>query len=227
MSRWEQGAFAVPEAYAEAVWRAGGRPVLLTAHEGSDLGEADEEALLRGLDGLLLAGGGDVDPFLYDTEPHETLYGQDRDRDLLEMAILREAVASRVPVLAICRGIQLANVALGGTLHQHVPDLGTDLHGSPRGEGYTPHEVEIAAGSRLAEICGAGAHVVQSSHHQAIDILGDGFTITAETEDGIVEGIERADSWFVGVQWHPEVAATGEPEQQALFDAFVSEAASR
>ena len=131
-----------------------------------------------------------------------------------------------MPTLAVCRGIQVANVAFGGTLHQHLPDLGITEHGSPTGEGYTPHAVDIADGSRIAEICGAGRSTVQSSHHQAVDAIGEGFRVTATAHDTIVEGLERDDAWFVGVQWHPEVSAPGEPAQQALFDALVREATS-
>lgn len=220
VSGWERGAFAVSDAYVEAVSRAGGRPVLLVAPDEAPVGD-----LLSKFDGLLLTGGADIDPFLYDTEPHEQVYGLDRNRDLLEIDLTKAAVAQQIPTLAICRGIQVANVAFGGTLHQHLPDLGLKEHGHPRGtNGYSRHEVQPVVGSRVAEICGASDFKVSSSHHQAVDSIGEGFTQTASGDDGIVEALERSDSWFLAVQWHPEVVASVEPTQQALFNSLVSEA---
>lgn len=220
VSGWERGAFAVSDAYVEAVQRAGGRPVLLVAPD-----DAPPAEVLEPFDAVLLTGGADVDPFLYGTEPHDALYGLNRDRDLLEIGLAKAAVAVGVPILAICRGIQVANVAFGGTLIQHLPDLGLTEHGNPANEaGYRKHDVRAVAGSRVAEICDSTEFTVSSSHHQAVDTVGEGFTITASAEDGITEALERKDSWFVAVQWHPEVVALDDPAQQSLFNALVREA---
>jgi gamma-glutamyl-gamma-aminobutyrate hydrolase PuuD len=217
---WRQGGIAVPEKYVDSVFRAGGRPVLLTLPDDGDPAE-----ILAPFDGLMLIGGGDVDPFLYDTEPHERLYGTNRARDLLEIGLAREALVSRLPTLAICRGIQIANVAMGGTLHQHLPDLGLTDHGAPQeAGGYSSHEVAIQEGSRLEEACGTLRTSVASSHHQAVDRVADGFVAVAWSDDGVIEAFEAEEGWFVAVQWHPEKTASDDPAQQGLFDALVERA---
>jgi putative glutamine amidotransferase len=223
ITKWSGGGFAVPEAYVDAIHRAGGRAVLLTSPDHTDPAE-----ILAPFDGLMLIGGGDIDPFLYDTEPHDQIYGMNRDRDVLEIGLARAAVETGMPTLAICRGIQVANVAFGGTLHQHLPDLGATGHGVPAGAdgAYVAGEKRIQVGSRLAEILGADHIAGRCSHHQAVDVLGDGFLPTAWTEDGIVEGLEREHGWFVAVQWHPEVTAARDPMQQALFEALVTQASA-
>ncbi len=223
VTRWWEGAIAAPEKYADAVFRAGGRPAMLASPDPGP----PEEVLSR-FDGLLLLGGGDVDPFLYDTEPHERLYGVNRERDLLEMSLCTAAASMAIPTLAICRGIQIANVAFGGSLHQHLPDLGITDHGLPQeDDGYAKHEVTIDEGSRLAGICGAGRIGVNSSHHQAVDRIGDGLTPVARSDDSLVEALERSDGWFVAVQWHPEQTAPDESSQQGLFDELVRRAGAR
>lgn len=221
ITKWDAGGLAVPEAYVDGVHRAGGRAVLLTSPDAGDPAE-----ILAPFDGLMLIGGGDIDPFLYDTEPHDEIYGMNRDRDMLEIGLAREAAASGKPALAICRGIQIANVAFGGTLHQHLPDLGATGHGVPAGAdgAYVAGEKRLQEGSLLAGILGADRIIGKCSHHQAVDILGEGLKPTAWTEDGIVEGLEREDGWFVAVQWHPEVTAAEDPQQQALFEALVARA---
>jgi len=221
ITKWSDGGFAVPETCVDAIHRAGGRAVLLTSPD-----EADASEILAPFDGLLLIGGGDIDPFLYDTEPHDEVYGMNRDRDELEIGLARAAVAADKPTLAICRGIQIANVAFGGTLHQHLPDLGAAGHGVPAGTAgsYVAGEKRIQDGSLLAGILGADRIIAKCSHHQAVDILGEGLKPTAWTDDGIVEGLEREDGWFVAVQWHPEVAAAEDTRQQALFEALVDRA---
>lgn len=223
VTRWSDSGFAVPAAYVDAIHRAGGRAVLLTFPDDSDPAE-----ILAPFDGLMLIGGGDVDPFLYDTEPHDALYGVNRDRDKLEIALIRAAVETGKPTLAICRGIQVANVAFGGTLHQHLPDLGAVGHGVPAGAdgSYVAGEKRIQGGSRLAAILGGDRMSGSCSHHQAVDVLGEGLIPTAWTEDGIVEGLEREAGWFVAVQWHPEVTAAANAQQQALFEALVGQAGS-
>jgi putative glutamine amidotransferase len=221
VTKWSDSGFAVPASYVDAIHRAGGRAVLLTSPDDSEPAE-----ILAPFDGLMLIGGGDIDPFLYDTEPHEQIYGMNRDRDELEIGLAKAAAETGMATLAICRGIQIANVAFGGTLHQHLPDLGATEHGVPAGaEGaYVAGEKRIQEGSLLAGVLGTDRITAKCSHHQAVDILGEGLKPTAWTDDGIVEGLEREDGWFVAVQWHPEVTAAQDPAQQALFDAFVTQA---
>ena len=134
-----------------------------------------------------------------------------------------------MPVLAICRGVQVLNVALGGTLHQHLPDdMGWSVHGTPRDGGAVRHDVRVSAGSRLAAACRTEAVVAMSHHHQGLDRLGDGLTATAWTADGLVEGVELSGpAWVVGVQWHPELSAADDPAQQSLFDSFVARLGAR
>jgi putative glutamine amidotransferase len=225
ITRWEQGGFAAPEWYVDGIMRAGGRAALLASPD-----EGDAAEILDRFDGLMLIGGGDIDPFLYDTEPHDLTYGMNRDRDLLEIALARTAAERGVPTLGICRGIQIANVAFGGSLIQHLPDLGITRHGVPNGHdgAYVADPKRIEPGSRLAAALGGATDLTaMCSHHQGIDRVGDGLREVAWSEPGLVEGLERDDGWFVTVQWHPEVTAATDPIQQGLFDALVREAARR
>jgi gamma-glutamyl-gamma-aminobutyrate hydrolase PuuD len=224
ITRWEQGGYAVPEKYVEGIRRAGGRPLLLTAPV-----DGSPEEILAPFDGLCLIGGGDIDPFLYGTEPHQEIYGLNRDRDDLELALIRHAAGIGMPVLGICRGIQIANVAFGGSLHQHLPDLGINGHGSPTAgdDAYRPVRQEVEPGSKLASALGATSLTGSCAHHQAVDSLGKGLRAVARSGDDLIEGIEKEDGWLVAVQWHPEVTAAVDPVQQALFGAFVLEAAGR
>jgi putative glutamine amidotransferase len=222
VTKWSQGAFAIPELYAEAVARAGGQPALLPSPS-----VASPDEILERFDGLLLIGGGDVDPMRYGADAHARLYGVNRDRDQIEIDLARAAAKAAFPTLAICRGPQVANVAFGGTLRQHIPDEGLTGHGVPQeDDGYVPHDVRIEPGSKLSTAAG-GEHITgSSSHHQAIDRLADGLDAVAWSEDGVIEGFERSDGWFVAVQWHPEVTAGTDPAQQSLFDAFIAQASS-
>ncbi len=224
---WDSGAFAVPGPYVAAARRAGLRSVLLPPRdgEGDPPGFEDE---LRPFAALILIGGGDIDPRSYGAEPHARVYGVDRPRDRYESAVLLAAVRSDLPVLAICRGLQVANVAFGGSLLQHLPDHDRGVpHGDPTGEKGVSHVVTAAPGSRLAAASGAGPLPVHSHHHQGIDRLGDGLVAVARSEDGLVEAVEREDGWFLAVQWHPEETAATDPAQQALFDALGAEAVRR
>lgn len=222
ITRWEAGGLAAPEWYVDAVIRAGGRPVLLASPDDGDPGE-----LLGRFDGLLLIGGGDIDPFLYGTEPHEGIYGVNRDRDELEIALARAASERQMPTLGICRGIQIANVAFGGTLIQHLPDQRISGHGAPTGAdgGYVAGTKRIEPGSKLAEALGSAEISGMCSHHQAVDAPGEGLVPVAWQDPNLIEGLERADGWFVTVQWHPEVTAATDPVQQRLFDELVRRAA--
>ena len=220
VGRWSTGSYGLPEAYVEAVRRAGGRALLLTAPDDTDPAE-----ILEPLDGLLLIGGGDVEPRRYGGGDHGTIYGIEQDRDDLEMRLLAEADRAGMPTLAICRGIQVLNVAFGGTLIQHLPDVpGTLEHGAPGGAGSVRHDVRVAPGSRLAGAVRAEILACSSHHHQGLDRLGEGVVATGWSKDGLVEAVERETGWTLGVQWHPEDTAVEDPAQQALFDALVARA---
>ncbi|HVM01421.1 MAG TPA: gamma-glutamyl-gamma-aminobutyrate hydrolase family protein [Acidimicrobiales bacterium] len=215
---WARGGYAVPEGYVACLRRAGCRPLLLPPAPDVPAGE-----LLEPFGGLLLAGGGDVDPARYGAaDVHPTIYGVDHVRDEAELALARAALAGGLPVLAICRGMQVLNVAGGGTLHQHLPDLqGMDLHGHPTRQSSVLHDVKVEAGSRLARACGREVLRCTSHHHQGVDRLGEGLVATGWSGDGLIEAIEvPGEQWAVGVQWHPEVTAAEDPVQQALFDEF-------
>ena len=205
--------FAAGRTYFNAVAAAGGVPLMLPPIE-SLIG--DVPALLARVDAVVLHGGGDVDPRRYGQEATaEQLYGIVTEHDEVELAVVRAALDADLPMLAICRGLQVLNVAMGGTLQQHI---GTESH-------WFAHrtDVEVSAGSRLAAALGgqhpAACHCV---HHQAIDQLADGLTVTARTADGIIHGAEvDAARWVVGTQWHPEDTAADDPQQLALFQALL------
>jgi putative glutamine amidotransferase len=190
-------------------------------------GEADD--MLDHFDGILLAGGGDLDPAHYDQDPHDSVYGVDTRRDAFELELARALVRRRIPTLAICRGAQVLNVALGGTLDQHITDQPHVVgHGIPgRDDGSQIHAVNVTAGSRLAEALGATRVDVSSHHHQAIEGLGTGLRVTGRADDDVVEGVELdGDAWIVAAQWHPEDTAPTDPHQQRLFETFVQHAAT-
>jgi putative glutamine amidotransferase len=218
---WATGAVATPENYLAALRRAGGRGAALMSDE---LDERDAEELLDRFDGLLLIGGGDLDPETYGQPREPEVYGVIPRRDNFELPLARAAIARGMPTLAICRGHQVLNVALGGTLEQHI--ISADVpHGVP-GEAGRPfaHPVRVQDGSRLATALGATVADISSQHHQAVDKLGDDLEAVAWADDGVIEGIELSDPdrWVVGVQWHPEHTAATDPVQQRLFDAFVA-----
>jgi putative glutamine amidotransferase len=225
VSLWgENAAVALPASYVEAVRRAGGHPILLTSLDPGPAGE-----LLAPFDALLLAGGGDIEPAMYGQEPRTEVYGVDPDRDRFEMDLVRAALGQGKPALCVCRGMQVANVALGGTLLQHLPDLPEmGRHGVPLGGG-TVHHVRVAEGSVLAQVVGGTSVRATCHHHQGVDLLGEGLVASAWSDDGLVEGLELGDregGWLVGVQWHPEETAGEDPSQQALFDGLVARAAA-
>jgi putative glutamine amidotransferase len=223
--RWPQGGYGVPAPYLEALRRAGARTAIVSPGE-----EADAETTLAAFDGLLLVGGGDVDPAVYGADPSAAhVYGVEPDRDAFEIALLHAADRLAMPVLCICRGMQVMNVAFGGTLHVHLPDRpGLIPHGVPLEETEADHPVEPLAGSRLAAATKSGTLTCRSHHHQGVDRVGDGLVATGWSPDGLVEAIERVvpdqqdefATWMLGVQWHPEETAATDPAQQRLFDAL-------
>lgn len=217
--------------YAKAVEAAGGEPVWL---EPEPLAGADPEEVLRDLDGLLLAGGGDIDPkhFGQALIP-EAGVEIDARRDAAELPLARAALRADLPVLGICRGIQTMAVVAGGSLHQDLGLLGHDpaLHQqrkAGKNEQATSHPVRVSAGSRLAEAVGEGEHEVNSFHHQALREAPRGFVVTAYSADGVVEGMEDPSRPFVlAVQWHPERMVDRHPAQRRLFSALVEAARTR
>jgi gamma-glutamyl-gamma-aminobutyrate hydrolase PuuD len=219
------GAVALPRGYADAVERAGALPIVLpSTHFDPD----ETAAVLDSADGLVLAGGADVDPSFYGQDPHPSVYGTDPVLDRFEMALATTAIDRGLPLLAICRGHQLLNVALGGTLDQHITDReGLVRHGDPGtgSGGGVDHEVTIEPGTRLADALGTTHCTVRSHHHQAVADLAPKTSPTAWAVDGILEGFELSDGWVVAVQWHPEATAADDPVQQRLFDTLVAQTA--
>ncbi|HSJ98611.1 MAG TPA: gamma-glutamyl-gamma-aminobutyrate hydrolase family protein [Myxococcota bacterium] len=215
--------YHVPAAYVDAVRLGGGLPVLLPP------GDSRPDEILASLDGLVLCGGGDIDPGLFGgASGHEALYSTCAERDGFELALVRDALARRTPLLAICRGLQVLNVALGGDLHVHLPDVVGDrvAHRLSR-EQHNLHPVRIEPGCGLAGVLGAAELEVASWHHQAIDRLGEGLQAVAWAADGTVEAVELPGRPEVlAVQWHPELQATepGSP-QRRLFEALAERAA--
>ena len=200
--------------YVDAVQRAGAVPVVVPPGSGT---EGTMQAVGR-CDALILLGGGDVDPRAYGRTETARLYGVDQAQDAFEIDAVRRAVAADIPVLAVCRGHQVLNVALGGTLVQHLPT--TDDHRD------TMHAVSVVPGSRVAAAMGTQEPLVHSFHHQAIDSLAPGLTVVATAQDGTIEAVEHTSSrWVVGVQWHPEDTAAEDAPNQGLFDALVAAAA--
>ena len=206
----------LPYEYVEAVRAAGGEPLLLPPG-------ATAEAILPLLDGLLLSGGGDLDSVWYGQVPHRSTYLVSRQRDTSELSLVKAALEADAPVLGVCRGCQVLNVALGGSLHQHLPDVVGERvqHRLPPREP-TSHPVGLLPESRLAEILGPGPNTPASWHHQGIDRLGNGLRVVATAPDDTVEAVEATEpTWVIAVQWHPELTAAQDPQRQRLFRAFV------
>jgi putative glutamine amidotransferase len=209
--------------YVKAVSEAGGVPVLVPP----SLSRPKAEALLHGLDGLLLSGGPDLDPGYYGEEPIPELGTIIPEWDVLEMALLRLALQQEMPIFGICRGMQILNVALGGTLYQDLPSqLGVDVlnHWQETPKCQSTHEVEVLDDSYLAEITARQAVEVNSYHHQGIKGLGYPLTVAARSADGVIEALESHDfseRWLVGVQWHPEGLRDSGSRHQNLFEAHV------
>jgi putative glutamine amidotransferase len=203
---WDVLASFLPGIYLEGVTRAGGIATLLPPQP---VDQVIAERVLDGLDGLIITGGRDVDPAAYGHGAHPTTDQPARDRDAWEFALLRGALARNMPVLGICRGAQVLNVALGGTLHQHLPDLLGHTRHQAGNAVFTTSAVRTVAGTRTAALIGESTEA-QCYHHQAIADLGRGLIISArDSADGVIEAVELdpqqyPDAWAVAVQWHPE-----------------------
>jgi putative glutamine amidotransferase len=225
---WHTDGIGVPIRYVESLRRAGGLEAIVMT-ESLDAAAVDD--VLARVDGLLLLGGGDLDPGTYGEEAHTKVYGVSDARDETELALTRAAVERGMPVLAICRGHQLLNVALGGSLEQHILDRpGVSEHGKPGvAGGALEHEVSVEPGTRLAAALGTTRPVASCHHHQAVDVPGATLRVVARADDGVIEGTELVDEhgpWVVGIQWHPEDTAADDAGQQGLFDALVREASA-
>jgi putative glutamine amidotransferase len=209
---WDLPASLLPQNYVDQVALAGGAPVMLPPVPGA-------ESAIGRLDGLILSGGPDIEPARYGAQPGPETTIVRRGRDAAEIAFFLAALSAGIPVLGICRGMQLMNVALGGTLIQHLPDVvGHDEH-SPVPGAMGSHQVTVGPGARLAGILGEDARVVPTHHHQGVDKLGAGLIPTAWALDGTVEAVERDGPFAVGVQWHPEAG-----DDPALFLALIEAA---
>jgi putative glutamine amidotransferase len=214
---WRAPAVLLPANYAEEVAAAGGVPVLLPPLPGV-------AATVDRLDGLLLTGGGDIDPGRYGAQQHPRTGRVSAPRDAAELELLDAAMAAGLPVLGVCRGMQLVNVARGGTLCQHLPD---DAGHAPVPGTFGSHAVRVAPGTQLAGILGADGDGVDvpTAHHQAVDRLGEGLVATAWAEDGVIEAVEPSaagDPFLLAVQWHPEVG-----KDPRLIEALVAAALAR
>ena len=213
-SHWDTEAALIPAAYVNAIERAGGRALLVPPSEDG------VEETLQALDGLLFSGGSDLDPGLYEQNSHEETSGIHEMRDRAELALLEAALERDMPVLAICRGSQVLNVARGGDLVQHLPDVvGDEKHKHTPGT-FADHDVTLDDGTRLGLLLGDRAPV-KSHHHQGIGRIGEGLRVAAHAEDGTVEAVEDPNRRFVvGVLWHPEAG-----DDARLFEELVREAA--
>jgi putative glutamine amidotransferase len=214
----------VNSAYLHAVQQAGGVPVLLPPQ----LSKSSLERLVRGLDAVLLTGGGDMDPAAFGEAPHPTLYDVAPSRDALETQVTLIALEKKTPLLAICRGVQVLNVVLGGSLHQDVAtEPGTEItHSQKEARDQTTHKVTVAAGSRLSRVLGDLDLEVNSFHHQVVKSLGRGLVPVAWAPDRLIEGVELDDDsrFVLGVQWHPEHLVGTSEHARRLFSALVTAA---
>lgn len=218
-ANYEEDGLQLKHAYCDSIRKAGGIPLVVPF----GLDEADVAEVCGAADGLLLTGGPDVDPAYYGEEPQPELGKVTPERDRLELMLAGEFAKQGKPIFAICRGEQLLNVAMGGTLHQDIQAWRRSLqHSQKAPRGHLSHSVRAAEGSRVRAIAGTDTFKVNSFHHQAVKDPAPGLRVTAVSEDGVIEAIESADDRFVvGVQWHPEDTAGSDDVSRKLFEAFV------
>lgn len=213
--------YSTPVQYVDAVRRAGGIPLLIPS------GSEDWDAIIQLLDGVIITGGTDVDPAEYNgNTENPNLRPVDPERDSSELSLARHLIHEKnTPLLCVCRGIQVLNVATGGTLHEHILDIrDTDIHRNSEGLWEMQH-VDMEADSLTAQVMGTDKVTTTSGHHQAIKDLGNGLHVVGTAADGIIEAVEMLDHpWLIAVQWHPEVTAMNDQTQQAIFDALVEKA---
>jgi len=220
MGLWDRPAAVLPRVYSDCVIAAGGAVIGLPPQPATP--EAVER-VLDGIDGLILTGGKDVDAALYDEPAHPENDAPRPDRDAWELALVRAAIARDLPLLGICRGLQVLNVALGGTLVQHLPDVIGSSRYSYGNATFADNPVATVPGTRVAGMLGATL-TVKSYHHQAINRLAPGLTVSARGDDGIIQAVDIDGLGFgVAVQWHPEES----PNDLRLFEAFVAAASRR
>jgi putative glutamine amidotransferase len=224
---WDEQAVLLMRSYVDAVQHAGGLAVMLPPDRRL-LDEPDQAMAL--LDGLLLAGGADIDPASYGESAHAETHDTVPERDAFEIAMTRAAIERDIPVLGICRGMQLINVALGGTLVQHLPEhVGHSEHRRVVGSfDGSDHDVDVADGTLAKRVIGAARHATKSHHHQGVDRVGEGLQVSASSPlDGLIEAVELPDRAFVlGVQWHPEADVTS-PVVGGLVEAARKRASAR
>ncbi|HLF26813.1 MAG TPA: gamma-glutamyl-gamma-aminobutyrate hydrolase family protein [Anaerolineae bacterium] len=221
--------YALNQQYVLAVAAAGGVPLIIPPN----LDEASLYALFARLNGLLLSGGGDIDPAHYGEAPHPALGHVSADRDRIELALTRRAIELETPLLAICRGVQVLNVALGGSLIQDIPTQVPDALPHAFDETQFPrahlaHAVHIESGVQLHQVMGVDRAEANSWHHQSIRQVAPGLQVVARAPDGVIEAVELSGHRFViGVQWHPESLYDRQPEMKHLFEALVQAANER
>jgi putative glutamine amidotransferase len=215
------GVHVAPDDYVEAVWEAGGLPLVLPV-----IPEEASASLVELVDGLLLTGGGDVDPALYGQDRTEPLMDVDPRRDVIESALVHKSIDRHRPLLAVCRGVQMLNVALGGSLIPDLPSAGWASHDQNAPSADPHHVVSIDPDSRIGRALGRTTVAVNSFHHQAVKTEAPSLKVVARAPDGLVEAVEFVDSsrWVVGVQWHPEMMVPNHPAQSDLFRALVEQA---
>lgn len=217
--RDENEKYTLPAQYIDSIRRAGGMPFPIMP------GEKHTADVLSLLDGLILVGGGDIDPKLWGGKADENNYMISAERDQMELELTKAVIDSDLPTLGICRGAQMINTAFGGNLFNHLPDeFGESIdHRLPPREPVL-HELNILEGTLLHKLLGRSKIEAASWHHQAIRDLGKGLVVNANADDGVVEGLEfPSHRWLLAVQWHPELTSENDPLQQKLFDELIKE----
>lgn len=218
----QTNSFCLRREYVEAVRVAGGLPMLLPP------GEPNPASILEWVDGILFAGGGDIDPAIYNGASHPTIYNVDSERDRFELTLAELALETDIPILGICRGLEILVVVSGGKLVTHLPDeFGETIIHRKEQSCPSEHSVQIASGTRLANIIGASEANIVSWHHQAASTIPENWRLAAQTSDGVIEALEHEyHPWAFALQWHPELSLN-DPRQQRIFRSFVAAAQQR